>query len=145
MGAAYFLNGKVEEDAVKALVIMTAVVVDAFGANPQPASVEEGAILMNAAGVLINAASLASDSVALHTGEDWMTRVVESGLLVGTRFESAAVYDLANSRLGIALALGGLTPTQWFKIFHWSRRIPKHPTTSRYGNFRIPNTAQYAG
>ncbi|MVU81346.1 hypothetical protein GPX89_29400 [Nocardia sp. ET3-3] len=101
-GLTIFLDGKIDEDATKALVIMTAIVLDAFGDSPQPTTLEEAAILMNAAGVLINAGVRASDIEALGSGEEWMTRIVKSGLLIDTRFESAAIYNLANSRLAIA-------------------------------------------
>lgn len=100
-GATIFLYDKVDEDAEQVLAMITAIVDEAFGDRPRLTDVPQAATLMNAAGVLINAADRLSDSDALQIGEAWMTCVVESGLLKGTRFESAAIYNLANSRLGI--------------------------------------------
>ncbi len=101
-GAALFLAGKVDDDADRVLVLMAAAVHDAFGECPHVADVQEAATLMNAAGVVINAAERTADTEALRTGETWMSLVVDSGLLENTRFESTALYNLANSRIAIA-------------------------------------------
>ncbi|WP_298993287.1 LA2681 family HEPN domain-containing protein [uncultured Pseudokineococcus sp.] len=99
--ATLFLDSKVDEDAERVLTMIIGLVNDVFGERLSLTSFEQAATLTNAASVLINAGNRASDLEALQTGEDWMANVVESGLLVGSRFESAAIYNLANSRLGI--------------------------------------------
>ncbi len=101
-GLTLFLAGKVDDDAGRVLALMIPNVDDVFGDRPQVTSVDEAAVLMNAAGVVINAASRDLDIQALSVAENWMTIVVQSGLLDGTRFESTAFYNLANSRLSIA-------------------------------------------
>ncbi|WP_280470611.1 LA2681 family HEPN domain-containing protein [Nocardia farcinica] len=101
-GVIVFLAGKVDEDAERVLAMVDVLVADTFGESPRPLDVEEAATLMNAAGVLINAAGRASSPEGLRTGEEWMVTVVDSGLLAGSQFESSALYNLANSRIAIA-------------------------------------------
>lgn len=81
--------------------MLSALTTNAFGELPEPVEIVEAAILMNAAGVVINAASRTSDEQALQIAERWMTVVVDSGLLTGTRFESAALYNEANNQSAI--------------------------------------------
>ena len=100
-GLTLFLAGKVDDDAGRVLALMTKHVGELFGDCPQVNCVDEAAVLMNAAGVVINAASIDSDVQALRSAETWMTTIVESRLLDGTRFESIAIYNLANSRISI--------------------------------------------
>lgn len=99
--ATLFLDRKVDEDPERVTAILTAVVTDTFGESPEPVATVDAAILMNAAGVVINAACRTSDEQALQIAEQWMTAVVDSGFLMGTRFESAALYNLANSQTAI--------------------------------------------
>lgn len=96
-----FLDRKVDEDPGRVVSVLTTVVANTFGESPQPVEVTEAAILMNAAGVVINAASRMSDEQALLIAERWMTLVIGSGLLTGTRFETAALYNLANCQTSI--------------------------------------------
>lgn len=100
--ATLFLDGKVDDDPERVLALMKALVSDVFGEIPQLADMREAAILMNAAGVVINAGNRASDGDALRIGETWMTAVVDSGRLSNTPFESSSLYNLANSRIGLA-------------------------------------------
>ena len=96
-----FLNREVDRGPGRVVSMLTTLVTNTFGEFPQPVDETEAAILMNAAGVVINAASRMSDEQALQIAERWMTLVVGSGLLTGTRFESAALYNLANSQTSI--------------------------------------------
>jgi tetratricopeptide (TPR) repeat protein len=95
------LDGEVENDAQRVVEMVLVLVYQTFGDDPQVSDLRQAATLMNAAGVLINAAVRQSDSESLRTAEDWLTRIVRSSLLDGSRFASAALYNLANSRISI--------------------------------------------
>lgn len=101
-GVTRFLDSKVDENPRAVISLLTQKVSETLGDPPLFSSRTEAAILMNAAGVVINAASRDADEEALRSAEDWMSRVVSSGILTGTQYESAALYNLANSQMEIA-------------------------------------------
>ncbi|MGX7698282.1 LA2681 family HEPN domain-containing protein [Gordonia polyisoprenivorans] len=111
-GLTIFLSDKVDEDPEKAAGIITAIVSETFGEPPVLTSFTEAAVLTNAGSVLINAGSRTGNEENLATGELWMQTIVDSGLLNDAEKESAALYNLANSRLALtdiaySRALGG--------------------------------------
>ncbi|GLE55929.1 hypothetical protein NJBCHELONAE_12370 [Mycobacteroides chelonae] len=111
-GLTYFLDGKVDEDPQRVAALLTTVVGEAFGGSPTPTQTRDAAILMNAAGVVINAACRTGDVEALMTAEGWMTSVIDSGLVAGSQYESAALYNLANCQTSIADIRVSLASTQ---------------------------------
>lgn len=96
-----FLSDKVDEDPEKAAGIITAIVGQAFGEPPVLTSFTEAAVLTNAGSVLINSGARTGNGKDLATGEMWMQAVVDSGFLNDEERESAALYNLANSRLAL--------------------------------------------
>nr|WP_314144424.1 LA2681 family HEPN domain-containing protein [uncultured Rhodococcus sp.] len=111
-GLTMFLFDKVDEHPEMAAGLITTTINDTFGARPVLTSFTEAVILMNAGSVLINAGSRTDNEENLATGELWMQAVVDSGFLNIAERESAALYNLANSRLALtdisySQALGG--------------------------------------
>ncbi|WP_069146345.1 tetratricopeptide repeat protein [Rhodococcus erythropolis] len=96
-----FLFNKVDEDPEKVAGIITAIVGETFGAPPVLTSFTEAVVLTNAGSVLVNAGSRTDNEEDLATGELWMQAVVDSGFLNDEEWESAALYNLANSRLAL--------------------------------------------
>ncbi|GAB3429084.1 LA2681 family HEPN domain-containing protein [Flindersiella endophytica] len=97
-----FLDGQTDEDPERVIALTSAVVLEVLGDRFELVSIERAAVLMNASGVLVNAAVRTSDVGVLEVAEDWMSKVVDSQLLRGTAYESTAAYNLANSRIAIA-------------------------------------------